>query len=222
MKITTGFDFQGYVITEYIDVVFDEIIVGIGLGKAITSTIDNAFSRITGSEATEITDRLNDIKTKLRKRVEQNAQKAGANALIGVDFESSKLGDLIMVSMTATAVRIEQLADFNPNTVERKLRDDKEEEIKKKEEERQRRIEEQIALMGDDVASQYRIFIVKCQECQRFSEIKAIWNELTLVEDDTYIKITEELNKYVMLEKMYGGTTQEKIEGCVSYVSSNL
>ena len=129
MKITTGFDFQGYVITEYIDVVFDEIIVGIGLGKAITSTIDNAFSRITGSEATEITDRLNDIKTKLRKRVEQNAQKAGANALIGVDFESSKLGDLIMVSMTATAVRIEQLADFNPNTVERKLRDDKEEEI---------------------------------------------------------------------------------------------
>ena len=95
MKITTGFDFQGYVITEYIDVVFDEIIVGIGLGKAITSTIDNAFSRITGSEATEITDRLNDIKTKLRKRVEQNAQKAGANALIGVDFESSKLGDLM-------------------------------------------------------------------------------------------------------------------------------
>ena len=43
-----------------------------------------------------------------------------------------------------------------------------------------------------------------------------------MVEDDTYIKITEELNKYVMLEKMYGGTTQEKIEGFVSYVSSNL
>lgn len=33
MKLTTGYEFQGYFITEYIDVFFDEILVGVGFGK---------------------------------------------------------------------------------------------------------------------------------------------------------------------------------------------
>lgn len=32
----------------------------------------------------------------------------GANAMLGIDFESSHLGDLIMVSMTGTAVVIKK------------------------------------------------------------------------------------------------------------------
>ena len=28
MKLTTGYEFQGYFITEYYDVIFDEILVG--------------------------------------------------------------------------------------------------------------------------------------------------------------------------------------------------
>lgn len=83
MKLTTGYDFQGYFITEYIDVFFDEILFGIGFGKGIASSIDNIFSSFSGGEATEMVEKLNDVKNELRKRVITKAQKAGANALIG-------------------------------------------------------------------------------------------------------------------------------------------
>lgn len=130
MKLTTGFDFQGYFITEYYDVIFDEMLVGLGLGKALLSTLDNIASSFTGSEATIMVEKLNDAKMALRNRVIHKAEQLGANALIGIDFESSKLGDIIMVSMTATAVRIEKIVSGLPLTE----RDQKEEEEKKKQE----------------------------------------------------------------------------------------
>lgn len=147
MKLTTGYDFQGYFITDYIDVFFDEILFGIGFGKGIASSIDNIFSSFSGGEATEMVEKLNDVKSELRKRVISKAQKAGANALIGIDFESSRLGDLLMVSMTATAVKIEKIIEPLPYTegsAERKKLEEKEkqyaEQRKQMEAERQEKI----------------------------------------------------------------------------------
>ena len=74
MKLTTGFDFQGYYITEYVDVIFDEILVGLGFGKALMSSLDNMFSALSGSEATEMIDKLNSVKTTLRDRVIRKAR----------------------------------------------------------------------------------------------------------------------------------------------------
>ena len=34
MILTTGYEVQGFYITEYIDVIFDEILVGLGFGKS--------------------------------------------------------------------------------------------------------------------------------------------------------------------------------------------
>ena len=106
--MTTGCSFEGYVVTEYIDVLFEEILVGLGLGKAIASSFDNFFSAVAGSEATTMTSKLNQIKDQLKTKLIRKAVDLGANAMLGVDFESSKLGDLIMVSMTGTAVRVEK------------------------------------------------------------------------------------------------------------------
>ena len=106
--MTTGCSFEGYVVTEYIDVLFDEILVGLGLGKAIVSGFDNFFSSLAGSEATTMTNKLNEVKEQLKTRLIEKAIDMGANAMLGVDFESSKLGDLIMVSISGTAVRIEK------------------------------------------------------------------------------------------------------------------
>ncbi|MCR4750530.1 MAG: heavy metal-binding domain-containing protein [Lachnospiraceae bacterium] len=140
MILTTGHNLEGYVITEYIDVIFDELLVGIGFKKGLTSTIDNVISSFTGTEATEMIERLNMVKAALKYRVIRKAENLGANALIGVDFESSRLGELLMVSMTATAVKIETLADYSPETVESKQRLIEEE---KERTERLRKAEEQ-------------------------------------------------------------------------------
>ena len=122
MKMTTGYDFQGYTITEYYDVIFDEMLMGLGFGKSILSSLDNFASSFMGTEATVMVDKLNKTKTELRDRVCRKAERLGANALIGIDFESSKLGDIIMVSMTATAVRIEKNNSGLP-CAEKDLRD---------------------------------------------------------------------------------------------------
>ncbi|MBP5746386.1 MAG: heavy metal-binding domain-containing protein [Lachnospiraceae bacterium] len=140
MILTTGHDLEGYVITEYIDVIFDELLVGIGFKKGLTSTIDNVISSFTGTEATEMIERLNMIKAALKHRVIRKADNLGANAIIGVSFESSRLGELLMVSMTGTAVKIERLADYNPETIENNQRMIEEEE---KRNERLRQVEEQ-------------------------------------------------------------------------------
>lgn len=108
MKLTTGYEFQGYFITDYYDVIFDEMLIGLGLGKSLLSTVDNLASALLGCEATVMIEKLNLAKKELRDRVCTKAEQLGANALIGIDFESSKLGDIIMVSMTATAVHIEK------------------------------------------------------------------------------------------------------------------
>ena len=111
--MTTSCSFEGYVVTEYIDVMFDEILVGLGFGKAIVSSFDNLFSAVTGTEATTIINKLNEVKSQLKTRLIRKAVDMGANAMLGIDFESSKLGDLIMVSITGTAVKIEPVDNRN-------------------------------------------------------------------------------------------------------------
>lgn len=131
MKLTTGYEFQGYFITDYYDVIFDEMLVGLGFGRSLLSSLDNLASSLTGGEATVMVEKLNAAKFRLRERVIQKASQLGANALIGIDFESSKLGDIIMVSMTATAVHIEKIVSDLPYT-ERNQREDIEKERQQK------------------------------------------------------------------------------------------
>lgn len=140
--LTTGYDVQGYFITKYIDVIFDEMLVGLGFGRAITSSFDNLISSFTGSEATQMIDKLNSVKDALRSRVVNRALRMGANALIGVDFESSKLGDLIMVSMTGTAVRIEKIISPLPLTEADKRAADEKRTAEEKKAEEARKMEE--------------------------------------------------------------------------------
>jgi uncharacterized protein YbjQ (UPF0145 family) len=153
MILSTGHNLDGYVITEYIDVIFDELLVGIGFKKGLTSTIDNVISSFTGTEATEMIERLNMIKAALKHRVVRKADNLGANAIIGVSFESSRIGELLMVSMTGTAVKIERLADYNPETIESNQRIIEEEE---KRNERLRQVEEQRKLSEQRRAEKQR------------------------------------------------------------------
>ena len=202
MKLTTGYEFQGYFITEYYDVIFDEILVGLGFGKSILSSLDNIFSSITGSEATEMIDRLNNVKKQLRDRVVQKAEKLGANALIGIDFESSRLGDLIMVSMTATAVRIEKIVSPLPYT---ELEQKEKEEQEKKEklvEERQRRLEYLEMNGGKFDINHYIEGLMELETTKDVVEsIERIAGERPDIADEDTL---ENIKKCKSLERLYG------------------
>ncbi|MBQ8831255.1 MAG: heavy metal-binding domain-containing protein [Oscillospiraceae bacterium] len=200
MLMTTGYDFQGYFITEYIDVVFDEILVGLGFGKSIMSAFDNVISSLTGTEATEMIEKLNNVKYELRNRVIQKAKYLGANALIGIDFESSKLGDLIMVSMTATAVKVDKIISPLPYTVGEKEREEKKEEREKRAKERKERLDSVVDYLNDIFAD--------LKELENVAEMLACIEPLKELMPDIF---TEDVMK-----RLEGCTTVARIYGTKS------
>lgn len=110
-KLTTGYNFEGYKIVEYYDVIFEESFIGIGFGTHLKA-IGDLFAQLTGDEFKAITHRLKEVKAIVRQKLIKDAISLGANAIIGIDFESSNLiGDTILVSMTGTAVKIEKIIE---------------------------------------------------------------------------------------------------------------
>ena len=108
IMLTTSPSFEGYHITEYKGIIFDETITGIGLKTAFKS-IGDLFSSLTGDQMFAITERITELKNELINRLKSKAFAKGANAIISVDFESTMPGgNAIMVSANGTAVVIEK------------------------------------------------------------------------------------------------------------------
>ena len=213
MILTTSNSIEGYVIVEYVDVIFDEMLVGLGFFKGLASGIDNLFSALSGTEATTMIEKLNDAKSELRKRIETKAEELGANALIGIDFESSKLGDLLMVSMTATAVRIEKLFDYDPKTFENQERKKVEEKEKAIIDEKRRKEEDyqnRIKALNESGKIDFDVFFDTINSFEKTWKIKdlliSLKDKYNDIIDDSLI---EEIEKNIYLENMYGGNGKE-------------
>ncbi len=202
MKLTTGYDFQGYYITEYLDVIFDEMLVGLGFGKSLMAGLDNFVSAISGSEATEMIDKLNNVKCQLRERVMAQARKLGANALIGIDFESSKLGNLIMVSMTATAVKIDKIVSPLPltQTEHARIEDDRAKAEKAKE---KQQLMERIQQNPDGFTKEHFWEVVCSFETlqEMITYLEKTANERPDILDDDVVEKVKNLRQ---LERFYG------------------
>lgn len=220
MKLTTGYDFQGYYISEYCDVIFDEILVGLGFGRSLISSLDNIVSAVTGSEATEMIDKLNDVKQELRARVIRKAEQLGANALIGIDFESSKLGDLIMVSMTATAVKIDKIIEWLPYTESMQKAEIEnrkaiiQEQIEKKESEKRKEIIQQASFDSD-------LFIENLSKMGSTREMMEYINELVSVHPGIFTQASiKKLEETVQIGRLYGdkAATRSFINYVIEYL----
>jgi uncharacterized protein YbjQ (UPF0145 family) len=75
------------------------------LGKFIAS-----WQSVIGGEVTAFTEELEKARKETMERLVEKAQALGANAIVGVDFETSDLGigaGIVVVSATGTAVLIE-------------------------------------------------------------------------------------------------------------------
>lgn len=202
MKLTTGYEFQGYFITEYLDVIFDEMLVGLGFSKSVAASFDNLFSALSGSEATEMVDKLNSVKCQLRERVISKAKKLGANALIGIDFESSKLGDLIMVSMTATAVKIDKIISPLPCTQAEQDQKDESEKTLQEAEVRQQRldyIQKHPAVFNKEVFWNALNGIRTTKEMVEF--IQNVANKHPDIFDENFVS---SIRKHLQIERLYG------------------
>lgn len=106
MIVTTTNSIEGKKIVEYKGIVFGEVISGVDFVKDIAAGFTNFFGGRSGSYEQELVQaRYNAL-----EELKANAQNAGANAVIGVDFDYEVLGqggNMLMVTASGTAVVIE-------------------------------------------------------------------------------------------------------------------
>lgn len=104
IMITSGFDFEGYKITEYIGFYSGEC----ALGTGFLSSLEAGLSDIFGLDSTLYADKLLKAKSMAISGLKKLAKEHGANAIIGLDIDYITFSaDIMGVVANGTAVKVE-------------------------------------------------------------------------------------------------------------------
>lgn len=104
-KVTTGYNFENYNITEYKDIVTGETVLGTGIISEFSAQIGDFL----GTNALGYEGKLEKGKNYCLQIIKHKAISLGANAIIGIDFDIMTIGNnMIVVSANGTAVTIEK------------------------------------------------------------------------------------------------------------------
>lgn len=107
VAISTSFDIPGTRITRYCGSCFGVVVRSMGFAKGIGAS----FKALAGGEVTQYTRLLEDSRRHAMDRMVQNAQILGANAVIGMRFDSSEIGQsLTEIVAYGTAVVVEPVS----------------------------------------------------------------------------------------------------------------
>jgi uncharacterized protein YbjQ (UPF0145 family) len=103
MIVTTTPGIDGRKISEYLGVVTGEAILGANIMKDIFA----GFRDIVGGRSSAYEQELQKARQIAMKEMEEEAASLGANAIVGVDidYETVSTGNMLMVSVSGTAVR---------------------------------------------------------------------------------------------------------------------
>jgi len=107
ITVSTTSTLEGFTITNYLDVVNVNIVIGTNVFSDIAASITDFFGGRSGSYQ----NKLDDLFGYAKKEIAKKAQGLGADAVIALktDFEevSGKNKQMVMLSMTGTAVKVE-------------------------------------------------------------------------------------------------------------------
>ncbi len=105
MLLTTTPVIEGSPIREYRGVVTGEVIVGANFVKDFMANLRDFF----GGRSGAYEDVLREAKDSALEEMEKRAQRLGANAVVGIDFDYEAIGasgSMLMVACSGTAVVI--------------------------------------------------------------------------------------------------------------------
>ena len=104
--LTTGYEFEGYKIKNYMGVISGQVVLGTGFLSEFTASFADFF----GEESNKFADKLENAKKAAIKRLIENSDKNGGNAIIGVDFDYITFkNNMIGVVANGTSVIIEKI-----------------------------------------------------------------------------------------------------------------
>lgn len=105
-KLTTGYEFSGYEIKEYIGVFSGQVVLGTGFLSEFTASFADFF----GEESNKFAEKLETAKNAAVKKLIMKSHEKGGNAIIGVDFDYINFhGNMIGVVANGTSVVIEKI-----------------------------------------------------------------------------------------------------------------
>lgn len=106
LLLTSGYNFEGYRIIEYLGFYSGEC----ALGTGFLSSLGAGFADLTGANSTMYEGKLSRAKSMAISELEQKAIKSGANAIIGLDVDYTTFtSDIMGVIANGTAVKIEKI-----------------------------------------------------------------------------------------------------------------
>ena len=104
MVLTTGYNFDGYKITSYLNVISAEVVLGTG----IFSSLGSQFADLTGTRSGSYERKLESAKENALNELKKQAEFLGGNAIIGIDIDYTTFtSDILGVVANGTAVVIE-------------------------------------------------------------------------------------------------------------------
>jgi len=107
LLVTTGNSFEGYRITEYLDVLSAEVVLNIGM----FSELGGEICDISGKANSIVAQKLSDAKEEALELLKNKASEKCAGALLGVQYSMLNLVEnMLVISATGTAVRIQKEA----------------------------------------------------------------------------------------------------------------
>jgi uncharacterized protein YbjQ (UPF0145 family) len=89
LPVTTAFELQGWRIERQVGVCFGLVVRSVGLAKGVTG----AFRSLKAGEVPQYTQLLEDSRRHAMDRMIENARLLGANAVIGMRFDSAEVAD---------------------------------------------------------------------------------------------------------------------------------
>lgn len=106
MIITTTSTIEGHRITDYRGIVVGEAIMGANVVRDLFAGITD----IIGGRSGAYESKLQDARDTALRELQEKAQRAGANAVVGVDLDYEVVGQsMLMVSASGTAVVVARI-----------------------------------------------------------------------------------------------------------------
>jgi uncharacterized protein YbjQ (UPF0145 family)/ribosomal protein L40E len=101
--LTTTYSVESRAITEYLDVLTGEVVLGTGVLSELGAGIADLF----GTRASGFQKKLRDAKSAALDAIKDQAVRVGADAIVGMDIDYMTLANnMLMVTATGTAVKL--------------------------------------------------------------------------------------------------------------------